>query len=371
MKVRRIQTVIAACFGLMVHMIDTRCAYADIFGSGVNAFTVNFVNVDNPGNNADTVTGYGAVPYIYRIGTYEISQEAIIKAKANGIANMSSVMNVTAGPWTGTQPAANISWYEAAAFVNWLNTSTGHQAAYSLNFNAEWNMSLWSSAEAWQAGGENLYRHKNAYYFLPSENEWYKAAYYNAVGANYYAYPMANGSYPAPVSGGIDSGTAVYNYAASSPAWITNAGGLSPYGTMGQGGNVWEWNETTFDGSNNDSSSYRSLRGGSYLSSVSLSRYSRRSSDPSNELQDIGFRIVSIPEPSTYSFALILVGAFYAWRLRFFQRLTEFAFRLGDERLYDKYVSQYSLFDVLNGQKACIPSARNGVRELGVSVEWR
>ena len=34
--------------------------------------------------------------------------------------------------WTGTRtyrPIA-VSWYEAAQFVNWLNTSTGHQAAY-------------------------------------------------------------------------------------------------------------------------------------------------------------------------------------------------------------------------------------------------
>lgn len=38
---------------------------------------------------------------------------------------------------------------------------------------------------------------------------------------------------------------------AAGPADITLAGGLSPYGTMGQGGNVYEWMETEDDLANN------------------------------------------------------------------------------------------------------------------------
>ena len=102
-------------------------AQADTFGTSGNEFTIDFVNIGNAGNAADT-TGYGAVPYEYRVGTYEITQDAISKATASGMAN------VTAGAWTGNQPAATISWYEAAAFVNWLNTITGNQAAYNLTF---------------------------------------------------------------------------------------------------------------------------------------------------------------------------------------------------------------------------------------------
>lgn len=107
------------------------------------------------------------MPYDYRISTYDISQDAINKAAASGMAN------VTAGAWTGNQPAVDISWYEAAADVNWLNTSTGKQAAYDLAWTGSaWSINLWSSAQAWQVGGENLYRNKDAYYLLPSENEW-------------------------------------------------------------------------------------------------------------------------------------------------------------------------------------------------------
>ncbi len=222
--------------------------------------------------------------------------------------------NVTAGPWTGSQPAANISWYEAAAFVNWLNTSTGNQAAYDLTFSGSWSMNLWSSGQAWTAGGENLYRHKDAYYFLPSENEWYKAAYYNPGGANYFLYPTASSSVPTAVDSGTSAGSAVYNGAAFSPAAVTNAGGLSPYGTMGQGGNVWEWNETAFDGTNSSSSEDRAVRGGGWFDSEFGLRSSGRGFDvPSVEDDYIRFRVASVLEPST---AVLVLMAGGAWLLR-------------------------------------------------------
>ena len=41
------------------------------FGTSGNEFTIDFVNIGNAGNAADTTT-YGAVPYAYRMGKYEI-----------------------------------------------------------------------------------------------------------------------------------------------------------------------------------------------------------------------------------------------------------------------------------------------------------
>jgi formylglycine-generating enzyme required for sulfatase activity len=277
-------------------------AQADTFGTSGNEFTIDFVNIGNTGNAADT-TGYGAVPYEYRVGTYEITQDAITKATASGMAN------VTAGAWTGSQPAANISWYEAAAFVNWLNTSTGKTAAYDLAWDGSaWSMNLWSSGQAWTAGGENLYRNKDAFYFLTSENEWYKAAYYNPDGSNYFLYPTASSSVPTAVASGTDAGTAVYDSVASVPAIVDSAGGLSPYGTMGQGGNVYEWAESAFDGSNSLSSEDRAIRGGRWFDTELDLRSSVRSDgNPVSGGNDIGFRIASVPEPSTY--ALLAVAA--------------------------------------------------------------
>ena len=283
---------------------------ADTFGTSGNEFTIDFVNIGNTGNTADT-TSYGAVPYEYRAGTYEISQNAIDKATASGMAN------VTAGPWIGNQPAATITWYEAAAFVNFLNTSTGKTAAYDLAWTGSaWSMNLWSSAQAWQVGGENLYRNKDAYYFLPSENEWYKAAYYNPAGSNYFLYPTASSSVPTAVASGTDVGTAVYNGATFNPAAVTFAGGLSPYGTVGQGGNVWEWNESAFDGTNSSSSEDRAFRGGSLVDTEDNLRSSFRDDGlPAFENSVFGFRVASVPEPSTYAL-LLMAGAGGLWMAR-------------------------------------------------------
>ena len=294
----RLAAVLFAAFTLTIQP----AAQADTFGTSGNEFTIDFVNIGNTGNAADT-TGYGAVPYEYRVGTYEITQDAITNATASGM------VNVTAGPWTGSQPAANISWYEAAAFVNWLNTSTGKTAAYDLAWDGSaWSMNLWSSGQAWTAGGTNLYRNKDAFYFLPSENEWYKAAYYNPAGSDYFLYPTASDSAPTSVASGTDAGTAVYKIGGAAPAIVDSAGGLSPYGTMGQGGNVWEWNESAFDGINNSSSAARAFRGGSEGSGeFDLSSSGRLSGNPANEFGLVGFRVASVPEPSTY--ALLALAA--------------------------------------------------------------
>ena len=136
--------LVYAAFTLMTQL----SAQADTFGTSGNEFTIDFVNIGNTGNAADT-TGYGAVPYEYRASTYEITQNAITKATASGL------VNVTAGAWTGNQPAANINWYDAAAFVNWLNTSTGMTPAYDLAWDGSaWSMTLWSSGDGLAAAAE-------------------------------------------------------------------------------------------------------------------------------------------------------------------------------------------------------------------------
>ena len=116
MKINKKQMLVA--LGLVVGMVAEGTSRADSFGTTGNEFTIDFVGIGNAGNAADT-TGYGAVSYNYRMGTYEISRNAIDKATASGM------VGVTAGPWLGNRPAATITWFQAAAFANWLNTSTG------------------------------------------------------------------------------------------------------------------------------------------------------------------------------------------------------------------------------------------------------
>ena len=301
--------LVYAAFTLMTQL----SAQADTFGGGTtNEFTIDFVNIGNTGNAADT-TGYGAVPYEYRASTYEITQNAITKATASGMAN------VSAGAWSNNQPAATISWYEAAAFVNFLNTNSGKTAAYNLAWSGTaWSMTLQSSSNAWTLGGTNLYRNKDAYYFLPSENEWYKAAYYNRT--NYFLYPTASSSVPTAVTNGTSAGTAVFagnGVSPAQPAVVTNSGGLSTYGTMGQGGNLREWTESATDGLYNNANANRAMRGGYYPALAgTLASTNRDTFDPFLVNTSFGFRVASVPEPSTYALLLLGAGAMYLWKRR-------------------------------------------------------
>ena len=290
---------------------------ADTFGSGADTFTIDFVNIGNLGNADDSGAGggayfspYGGVAYTYRMGVTEVPQDWITKATASGLAN------VTAGAFGDNRPAADMTWYEAAAFVNWLNTSTGYQAAYDLTFTGSWSMTLWSSAQAWQAGGENLYRHKDAYYFLPSEDEWYKSAYQqnDGVTANYWDYATGSNTIPTQeLTGGTLAGSAVYDGTAAgtpaSPADVNLAGGLSAYLTMGQNGNVYEWQESAFDGSNSSSSEDRAIRGGRWNTFEANLRI-RDTNGPSLSESGLGFRVASVPEPSA---AVLITSCSLIW----------------------------------------------------------
>ena len=291
-------------------------ARADSFGTVGNEFTIDFVNIGNVGNANDPVTGYGGVSYAYRMGSYEVSQAQIDKASASGLAN------VVAGAWAGNRPAANMTWYEMAAFVNYLNTSTGHHAAYNLaqippdSFGNTWLQTLWSSAEAWQLDGENLHRHKDAYYFLPGEDEWYKAAFHknDGVTANYWLYATGSNTAPAAVVSGTTVATAVYGAGAvTQPTLVNSNGGLSPYGTSGQNGNVWEELDTPWDSPTQpiiyDNTAHYShvMRGAGWENTAdALRSYVESAYTPWTPSPSIGFRVASIvPEPSS---AILLLG---------------------------------------------------------------
>ncbi len=166
-----------------------------------------------------------------------------------------------------------------ARFVNWLNTSNGHSAAYKFTLQpGEAGYSSNANIELWMAGdagfdAANPYRNLNAFYFLPSEDEWHKAAYYSGSDTTYYDYATASDTIPAAVADGTANGTAVFRQEFSTgPADIDNAGGLSHYGAMGQSGNVFEWNESAFDGINDSSSETRGIRGGSWSNTESFLR---------------------------------------------------------------------------------------------------
>lgn len=277
-----------------------RISVADTFGSGLNSFTIDFVTIGNPGNPADT-TGNpnpaGSVPYAYRIGKYEISRDMVEKASVAGGLGITLADMTPFGGNGPDKPATGASWLEAALFVNWLNTSTGNAPAYK--FDAAGDFQLWLPSEPGYKAG-NLFRNGLAKYFLPSTDEWYKAAYYDPNASVYWDYPTASNSAPVAVTGGIVSGTAVVQQGNNGPASIKQAGGLSAYGTMAQGGNVSEREESAVDLTNDEPLELRGARGGSWGDFPSGLQASLRSSVPANsDGPGGGFRIASIiPEPN-------------------------------------------------------------------------
>ncbi len=300
-------------------MAGLSSSYSTTFGTGANTFSLDFTSIGNAGQAADT-TGFGSVGYNYAIGTYSISQNEINAATANGL------KGVTAGAWTGNQPAANVSWLQAAAFVNWLNISKGHQIAYNLTYSGGvYSMSLWSSGQAGY-NSDNPFRNNFAVYVLPTENEWYKAAYGKNDGSGYYAYTTGSNIAPSAVTSGTASGTAVYNQ--SAPSSVYSAGGPSSYGTIGQGGNIRQWTELpywwNYGAANITANGHRMVRGSDYsqVDPAWMARTTRYSTaySPNSTAPYIGFRVAEItanavPEPSTYALfglgALALVIAYH------------------------------------------------------------
>ena len=280
-------------------------ASADSFGSGGNQFDIDFVTISGATN---PTSGYGIVNNDYRIGVYEITNDQWSKFQAS-----LAPVAVTGDPagaydddpyWTGTNvPTNKVSWYEAAQFVNWLNTSTGHQAAYKFTGTqgtGGYALDTWSAAEA--AGGTNFYRHKDAFYYLPTEDEWVKAGYWNGTSLQTYATKAGETLH----QGDGTSGTG-WNYYdggyATNPSgpWDVGSGSEELNGTFDIMGNVFEWMESPYTSGDDGTGSARGLRGGSYnyLGDPLASSY-RHNIYPGYEFDGVGFRVASeVPEPAS------------------------------------------------------------------------
>jgi formylglycine-generating enzyme len=298
----------------LVYQSASATSLLETFGTGANEFTMDFVTIGNPGNAGDTTANLnplGSVAYTYNLAKYEVSRGQFEKADSAGSLGITMHDMSDYGGNGLLKPATGVSWYEAAKFVNWLNTSTGNTAAYK--FDGSGNYQVWSTGDAGY-NANNIFRNSLAKYVIASRNEWYKGAYGNPDGS-WSFYPNGGGGYsddpspPTPVAGGTEANTAVYGPQYGGPANVNNAGGLSGYGTMGQGGNVMEWNESAYTwdyGSINSSAIQdREVRDGSFTTffgdDYELASGFHDSYNPSDNLPWLGFRVASVgvPEPST------------------------------------------------------------------------
>ena len=297
----------------------------------LGSFSGEFVTVGDPGNTADS-TGYGAVSQTFDIMKFEFTNQQYVQflntVDANGT-NPNSIYRADMGSDAsggislnggaaagskyavktnmGNKPVNFVSWFDAARVSNWLHNGATSAAsmetgAYTLNNATSGN------ASALMAGAK---------FFIPSENQWYKAAYYKggATNAGYWAYGTQSDVLPTSVtangtgngSAGNSGNSANYNLGAGwngqdgNVTTVGTNGGPSAYGAFDMSGNVREWNDL-----NSSSSSSRGIRGGDWNdNSGSLSSSSARDDfNTHNELNDVGFRVASlssdavVPEPS-------------------------------------------------------------------------
>ncbi len=307
-------------------------AMADTFGTGGNQFTIDFVNISgaaNPSGGIPAGNGFifTGVANDYRMGTYEITNDQWNKFTASlGVpvtGSPSDAYDESFQDWgTGTTdvPANGVSWYEAAQFVNWLNTSTGNQAAYKFTGTqgtGDYTLATWSPAEA--SGGTNLYRNKAAKYYLPTEHEWVKAAYWNGTSLQNYATKAGDTLFQ---GNGTNGGWNYYDgdIGPDGPAegpWNVGSGSQELNGTYDMMGNVWEWLESPYSDVNYGAVSLRGVRGGVWENyPIAMVASTRIYDDPVDECFSQGFRVASVPEPGSLAMlaGIALTALLYCWR---------------------------------------------------------
>lgn len=362
---------------VVVALFCASSANGNVFDLPNGQTSLRTVLIGDPGNAADTrrettfvfppdsrqqgdvgTLGAGSVAVAFYMGKYEVTTSqytaflnAVADTDAYGLYNTAMAGSKACGILrTGTtgsyqysvaancanRPVNYVSWGDAARFANWLHngqpntgvqdSTTTETGAYALNGAI--------SRTALMA----VTRSSNAQWFIPTDNEWYKAAYYKggSASAGYWTYPYRSNSTP-PRSYMNYLGYYDFEMDPGNPGPSDN--GLMPvgsfpsvtsaYGTCDQGGNVAEWVQSVLF------TNYRAVRGGSHISSWAYGRDPDVGEaddalaanfvdwfDPTQDVADVGFRVAGmsagVPEPG--SACLLSLGAAcalaYAWRRR-------------------------------------------------------
>ena len=328
--------------------------------AGAAPITYELVTVGNAGNGSDTrvganTFGKGAVAYDYQIGKYHVTigqYTAFLNAVAADDtyslynSSMGTDLNIAGISQTGgsgsytysvlgcaNRAITYVSWWDSARFANWMANGqpTGAQGSTTTE-NGAYNVNGATSGNAVAKNAINPNTSAAPTFYVPTENEWYKAAYYSpnygGVGVpGYYAYATQSNTAPGNVVGilanqanynnGVFSVTQSGSYSGSQN-YLTDVGAFtnsgSSYGTFDQSGNVYQWND--LDGTPGSS---RGLRGGDWndVFAFDVSSSFSGSFDPSLEGDIFGFRLASpvsgsaVPEidPNGLSAVLGLIAA--------------------------------------------------------------
>ena len=313
---------IIVCMGESVTLVN-----ANVFNMSGGQKSLEFVTVGNPGNAPYPGHGW-TIHYTYKIGKFDVTAgqyteflNAVAKTDTYGLYNwrmgysdlIGCCIQQSGSPGNysysvsleyANRPVNYVSWADAVRFANWLNNGqpTGPQDSTTTE---DGSYNLVGIVDLQQ-----VIRKPDAHYVIPALDEWYKAGYYDPYkpgGPGYWMYPTRSDNVPSNILSppGTNNANFYANNTYSDPIhMLTEVGAFAlspgPYGTVDQGGNVFQWVETK------SGDAYRFYFGGALWCDASFLRIDKnlQGSIPGREYYDVGFRIAEMPTPVPASVVL-------------------------------------------------------------------
>lgn len=301
--------------------------------------TIDYTLVNDAGNTANVSTGWGAVSDVFKISKYETSNTQYVDflnkvdaagTNPNGVYNAQmgsdSLGGITfnAGGSSGAKysvksglspnnvaytdmPVLFTTWFSAARFTNWLqngqqtNSSSMETGAYTLNNQTSGNI------PARNAGATN---------FLPSRDEWYKAAFFDGNTVAYKTWSTDSNAQPVNTVSNLTLAN-VANYGASSTPTLSpiSVGSYinttSTYGAFDMFGNATEYTDTAGTGADVGRPQVFS---GSWATTVaSAGSWNSTAAgifrNSTTATGQVGFRVAAVPEPATIALASVGIAS--------------------------------------------------------------
>jgi len=309
---------------------------ANINGNGLGRVTYNY-KISAFDTTISQYVDFLNGSYAGKQGLYGVWNAFIGTGQTNITSAITQTLNSATGTYSYTlnntadydytnKPVNFVNWFSAARFVNWhangmdaTSTTATETGSYTLNG---------------KTTGDIVPRNANATIFLPSADEWNKAAFYNADTQSYYLWATSSNS-PSPPTAVLPTGNNPVQ-GANTANWragrlandvrMTDVGTYvdtkSPYGLFDMYGNVTQMTDTMGTITSGTNANYGQFQafGGSYATTTAQS--SRWNSNNAVEFRagapstlgvgtsTIGFRVAAfvVPEPGNMVAAAMGIG---------------------------------------------------------------